>query len=116
MANPQKIRKLLQIQVNGRFQIFFHPRPRKYQAMVIFQNWCFRSFIFKQKNCVSALQCKNRVKLDHSFCTPIPVDKFETIARAHHKGSSYFINVSLEPTDIKGAIKMVTPAVNILFL
>lgn len=42
---------------------------------------------------------------------PISKNQFENVLKTFHAGSMFFINADLQPTNIKGAVQIVTPMV-----
>lgn len=45
----------------------------------------------------------------------ITQDQFENVVKTFHCGSMFFIKADLQPTNIKGAVKMITPMVGANF-
>lgn len=42
---------------------------------------------------------------------PISKNQFENVLKTFHSGNMFFINADLQPTNIKGALQIVTPMV-----
>lgn len=82
-------------------------------------------FIPKKRKCFSVVIAFNitiNKELEPAFVLTdnlnmrIVKNQFANVLRTFHAGSMYYINAELQPTNIKGAIQMVTPAVNKIYL